>query len=154
MTSRRIHTRRKVVHFKGYYSTTGGKNPYYPLHEAVKDTKHKRFGWGDSLQIWPENSRIACKCLTSVLCGRGRLYRTRIDGAEECLAARQQYQWLASLMILSVQETEKSATTSQGHHTVDHLRGLKRGSGQPSTFKVEPTGLQLIIHQTLLPVQH
>ena len=28
-----------------------------------------------------------------------------------------QYQWLASQMILSVEEAEKSVTTGQGHHT-------------------------------------
>ena len=32
-----------------------------------------------------------------------------------------QYQWLTSQMILSVEEAEKSVTTGQGHHTVDHL---------------------------------
>ena len=157
MTSRLLHTRRKVEHFKEYYSTAGGKTPYYPLHEAVKDTKHRRFGWGDSLQIWPGNSRIACKCLTSVLRGRGRLNRTRTDGAEGCLAARQQYQWLASQMILSVEEAEKSATTSQGHHTVDHLENEGHKKRQWPTIyiqSIEPTGLQLIIHETLLPVQH
>ena len=54
-------------------------------------------------------------------------------------------------MILSVEEAEKSVTTGQGYHTVDHLgkRGIKRGSGQPSTIKVQPSGPKLIAYRNI-----
>ena len=69
---------------------------------------------------------------------RGRLSRT--DGAERCLATRQtEYQWLTSQMILSVKEAEKSVTTGQGHHTIDHLEKLGRKKRQWSTMYIQST---------------
>ena len=35
---------RDLEKFKEYVIAGGGKSPYYPLYEAVKDTKHKRRG--------------------------------------------------------------------------------------------------------------
>ena len=73
------------------------------------------------------------------------------DGAEKCLAARQTVPVACISDDLSVQEAEKSVTTGQGHHTVDHLekQGVKRGNGQPYAFKVQPTGPTLIAYRTI-----
>ena len=41
-----VQTRQKVEQVKAYFITI--KNPLNPLHEAVKDTKGCRLGWGKS----------------------------------------------------------------------------------------------------------
>ena len=54
-----VWTRQKVEQVKAYFSAV--ENPHNPLHEAVKDTKGCRLGWGKSwmgqaedsiLQVW------------------------------------------------------------------------------------------------------
>ena len=37
-----------MEHFKEYFSAIGGKSPYHPLHEDVKDTKREELGLGNS----------------------------------------------------------------------------------------------------------
>ena len=98
-----IHQRRKVGHFKVYYSAVRGKSPYYPLHEAVKDTTHNSFGWGDSKKIWMENSRIACNSFWHQSCV-DVVDSVEVKEQKDVWQQGKQYQWLAPQMILSVEE--------------------------------------------------
>ena len=78
------------------------------------------------------NSRIACKYLTTVFKDSCGALNVDVVDSVELMEQRdvwqqgKQYQWLASQMILSVEEAEKSVTTGQGHHTVDHLEKVGR----------------------------
>ena len=49
-----MQTRQKVEQVKSYFSAV--KNPYNELHEAVKDTKGCRLGWGKSWKGQAEDS--------------------------------------------------------------------------------------------------
>ena len=62
-----------------------------------------------------------------------------------------QYQWLTSQMILSVEEAEKSVTTGQGHHTIDHLEKEGCKKRQWSTIYIQSTadGTKVIAYQTI-----
>ena len=88
---------------------------------------------------------IACKCLTSVFKDSSGALNVDVVDSVELMGLRdvrqqgKQYQWLASQMILSVEEAEKSVTTGQGHHTVDHLEKEGRKKRQWSTIYIQST---------------
>ena len=54
------------------------------------------------------------------------------------------------------EELEKSATTSQGHHTVDHSQKDGRRKRQWSIIYIQSTADGITVNRTseLLPVQH
>ena len=62
-----------------------------------------------------------------------------VDSVELMEQICKQYQWLASQMILCAEESKKSVTTVQGHHTVDHLEKVGRKKRQWSTIYVQST---------------
>ena len=69
------------------------------------------------------NSRIEFQCLILVFKDSCGALNVDVVGSVEPMEQRnvwqqgKQYQWLASQMIVSVEEAEKSVTTGQGHHT-------------------------------------
>ena len=135
MTSRLIHTRIPVQL---------GENPL--TIQSMKPWKtRKTKGSDDSLKVWMGNSRIEFQCLILVFKDSCGALNVDVVGSVEPMEQRnvwqqgKQYQWLASLMILSAEEAEKSVTTGQGHHTIDHLEKEGRKKRQWSTIYIQST---------------